>query len=48
MALKAVGTRNRELRAAAMASAARLADLESRAARSIGRGILREFDGKPL
>ena len=48
MALKAVGTRNRELRAAAMASAARLADLESRPARSIGRGILRELDGKPL
>ena len=39
MALKAVGNRNPELRAAATASAARLADLESRPARSIGRGI---------
>jgi 3-methyladenine DNA glycosylase AlkD len=43
MALKAVGKRNPELRAAAMTSAARLADLESRPARSIGRGALREL-----
>jgi 3-methyladenine DNA glycosylase AlkD len=43
MALKAVGKRNPELRAAATASAARLAALESRAARSIGRGALPEL-----
>jgi 3-methyladenine DNA glycosylase AlkD len=43
MALKAVGKRNPELRAAATESAARLASLESRPARSIGRGALREL-----
>jgi len=43
MALKAVGKRNPELRTAATASAGLLADLESRAARSIGRGALREL-----
>ena len=43
MALKAVGKRNPELRAVATASAARLAELESRPARSIGRATLREL-----
>ena len=43
MAIKAVGKRNLELRAAASVSAARLAALESRSARSIGRGALRDL-----
>ena len=43
MALKAVGKRNPELRAAALVSAGRLADVESPAARSIGRRALREL-----
>jgi 3-methyladenine DNA glycosylase AlkD len=43
MALKAVGKRNPELRAAASVSAARLAALDSRSARSIGRGALRDL-----
>ena len=45
MAIKAVGRRSPGLRDAARASAARLADLESRPARSIGRATLRELSG---
>ena len=47
MALRAVGKRNTELRAAVTASAARLAELESPPARSIGRSTLRELGSKP-
>ena len=47
MALRAVGKRNPELRAAVTASAARLAELESPPARSIGRSTLRDLGSKP-
>jgi 3-methyladenine DNA glycosylase AlkD len=46
MALKAVGKRNTDLRVAALESAGRLTCQDGRPARSIGRGALRELDGR--